>query len=56
MAVGKNITRKKENGMHLSFNFKAVGKNIKREKGIERKCWGRKSRFKIMGMGKNIKL
>ena len=35
----------------LIVNFGDVGK-----RGKERKFWGRKSRFKIMGMGKNIKL
>ena len=56
MAAGKNIAWKK-NGKgkqyHLPYNIEAVGRNIKW--GRERTFLGRKSRFKIMGMGKSIK-
>ena len=55
MAVEKNITWQKRKGKqyHLPYNIEAVWKIIKRGRG--RKVWGGKSRFEIMGAGKNIK-
>ena len=54
MAGEKNITWKKGKQYHFPKNSEAVGKNIKW--GTGRKILRRKSRFKTMGMGKNIKL
>ena len=54
MAVGKNIRGKKGKQYHLFDNIEAVEKNIKWGRG--RTFWGRLSRIKNMGVGKNIRL
>ena len=59
MAVGKNITRKKGGGKqyHLPCNIKGCWEEYHvRKRGRGRKFRGRKSRFKKMREGKNIKL
>ena len=58
VTVGKNITWKKGKQYNLPYNIKAPGKNIKcmGKSGRGRQFWGRKSRFKQLGVGKNIVL